>query len=297
MIYLRGCLLTVILILVGCVTTLEDISTWKNVGGEGVPKLIDALENENSDIRLAATNALAETGDITAVEPLIRGALTVTDTNIQKASENALISIATGDPTFLDVLIQKLNSGDETIQRTVERILESVSTPRAQTALNEFWDYEHALSLHTNSAYQDFLQRYPHSPFEQRILAKLDWLQKEAEGFIHYRGRWHTQDELYQRIISAERRSILPDEETVQAIITALLEESNKTRSLSNLFIDLIISGKVAFAYQGMEGDLKEFIESVEGKPLPEVMLSRGMVPIYGKWVTAEERRQFSEKS
>ncbi len=96
---------------------LHELSsmTLINIGKPAVVSLINALKDNNFEIRQSAAKALGEIGDAKAVEPLIAS---VVDKDLRLTAVEALVKI--GTPSIKPLVAMFSSSDEDTIQVTVE---------------------------------------------------------------------------------------------------------------------------------------------------------------------------------
>ena len=100
-----------------------------------VPELIEALRNEDEDIRAAAAETLAIKGNVAAVPALIR-ALQDDEESVRKSAVSALGTI--GDAAIVPRLIEALNDSDSYVRQNAVYALEELATREAKAALKAY---------------------------------------------------------------------------------------------------------------------------------------------------------------
>jgi HEAT repeat protein len=93
------------------------------MGGTAVEPLVAVLKNSSSNVRASAARALAEIGDIRAVEPLIA--------NLEDVGTAAYALGQLGDPRAVEPLINTLGNKDWHVRRAAAHALGQLGDPRA----------------------------------------------------------------------------------------------------------------------------------------------------------------------
>jgi hypothetical protein len=103
-------------------TSLDKPDMFVNLGEEAVELFIQALNDEDYNVREYAANALGEIKNDRAIEPLIQ-ALKDEETNVRAAAREALVKIGTA---AVEPLTQALEDEDWLVRRNAELALEEI---------------------------------------------------------------------------------------------------------------------------------------------------------------------------
>lgn len=107
----------------------------EDLGPEAVYALAEVSSDEDSDVRLYATRALANIRDVAAV-PALLDTLQHEESDVRSAALSALRAI--GDVSAVPGLIDVLSYEDDNMQRSAASILERIGTPEALSAVEKW---------------------------------------------------------------------------------------------------------------------------------------------------------------
>lgn len=113
---------------------------WRSIAFD---VLINALKNEDAEVRRNAAGRLGELGDKRGVEPLIKSLLEDTDKDVRHAAAYGLSEMP--DPRAFDALVAALNDEYEQTRAYAAMALGTLKDRRAETYLNQALKDDHPL--------------------------------------------------------------------------------------------------------------------------------------------------------
>jgi hypothetical protein len=188
--------------------------------------LIQALNDENLEIRRQALRALAKSGNHSTVEKIIPY---LNDKNPEIRQETAYTLGEIGDDSLTDALLQTLDDEDPEVRRCLIEALGKIGNYTAINALEiALWDVSlkvreeaaYALGIFGNDKIEDYFSDDEDNLLEWEGLEKLEWNKNwNEEEFESLEVEFNESKEAYEenifnRIIDDELYTIIDDEDS-----------------------------------------------------------------------------------